>query len=239
MVAASLEPDRPGSHHEPIVDRISAYRRRDFRGSPCDWEFSQPASYSLRPHPSSSAATNSSTPVTSRRALGILIDAKRSFRCRLITCVRARSCRRRGYLGERSRQTGISPVGAPSAGWVRRSRWPIQQCQRKLRPRCPRPGTTWCEAGHIVPWARLFCPQPKKADTTSTGQATFYVWAVGDIGMREGENEAVAYAGGIVRSGVATTRPWSSSRPKLTTFRPLTDNDRGCGHGFDRVGTDG
>ena len=73
------------------------------------------------------------------------------------------------------------------------------------------------------------------ADTAPAGGASFTVgrW---NIGMREGDNEALLSrtAGGIVQWKRGQTamvlRP-----PRLTTFRPLTDNDRGCGHGFDRA----
>ncbi len=95
--------------------------------------------------------------------------------------------------------------------------------------------TPWCDAGHVVSVGQTIHSRPEVADTAPAGGASFTVgrW---NIGMREGDNEALLSrtAGGIVQWKRGQTamvlRP-----PRLTTFRPLTDNDRGCGHGFDRA----
>ena len=95
--------------------------------------------------------------------------------------------------------------------------------------------TPWCEAGHVVSVGQTIYSRPEVADTAPAGGVSFTVgrW---NIGMREGDNEALLSrtAGGIVQwkrgETAMVARP-----PRLTTFRPLTDNDRGCGHGFDRA----
>ncbi len=95
--------------------------------------------------------------------------------------------------------------------------------------------TPWCEAGHVVSVGQTIYSRPEVADTAPVGGVSFTVgrW---NIGMREGDNEALLSrtAGGIVQwkrgETAMVARP-----PRLTTFRPLTDNDRGCGHGFDRA----
>lgn len=95
--------------------------------------------------------------------------------------------------------------------------------------------TPWCDAGHIVSVGQTVYSRPEMTESAPTGGASFTVgrW---NIGMREGHNEALLSrtAGGIVQwkhgETAAVLHP-----PRLTTFRPLTDNDRGCGHGFDRA----
>lgn len=95
--------------------------------------------------------------------------------------------------------------------------------------------TPWCDAGHIVSVGQTVYSRPELTDSALKGGASFTVgrW---NIGMREGDNEALLSrtAGGIVQwkhGEIATVL----HPPRLTTFRPLTDNDRGCGHGFDRA----
>lgn len=95
--------------------------------------------------------------------------------------------------------------------------------------------TPWCDAGHIVSVGQTVYSRPKLTDSMPKGGASFTVgrW---NIGMREGHNEALLSrtAGGIVQWKHGETATVLHP-PRLTTFRPLTDNDRGCGHGFDRA----
>lgn len=95
--------------------------------------------------------------------------------------------------------------------------------------------TPWCGAGHIVSVGQSVYSRPELADSALKGGASFTVgrW---NIGMREGHNEALLSrtAGGIVQWKHGETATVLHP-PRLTTFRPLTDNDRGCGHGFDRA----
>ena len=95
--------------------------------------------------------------------------------------------------------------------------------------------TPWCDAGHIVSVGQTVYSRPKLTDSAPKGGASFTVgrW---NIGMREGHNEALLSrtAGGIVQWKHGETATVLHP-PRLTTFRPLTDNDRGCGHGFDRA----
>lgn len=95
--------------------------------------------------------------------------------------------------------------------------------------------TPWCDAGHIVSVGQTVYSCPKLTDSAPKGGASFTVgrW---NIGMREGHNEALLSrtAGGIVQWKHGETATVLHP-PRLTTFRPLTDNDRGCGHGFDRA----
>lgn len=95
--------------------------------------------------------------------------------------------------------------------------------------------TPWCDAGHIVSVGQTVYSRPKLTDSKPKGGASFTVgrW---NIGMREGHNEALLSrtAGGIVQWKHGETATVLHP-PRLTTFRPLTDNDRGCGHGFDRA----
>lgn len=95
--------------------------------------------------------------------------------------------------------------------------------------------TPWCDAGHIVSVGQTVYSRPELTESAPTGGASFTVgrW---NIGMREGHNEALLSrtAGGIVQWKHGETATVLHP-PRLTTFRPLTDNDRGCGHGFDRA----
>lgn len=57
-----------------------------------------------------------------------------------------------------------------------------------------------------------------------------------NVGLRVGSREALLSRtqGGIV-SWTKGGREYVLRPPRITTFRPLTDNDRGAGHGFDRA----
>lgn len=57
-----------------------------------------------------------------------------------------------------------------------------------------------------------------------------------NVGLRVGSREALLSRtqGGIV-SWTKSGREYVLRPPRITTFRPLTDNDRGAGHGFDRA----
>ena len=96
-------------------------------------------------------------------------------------------------------------------------------------------GTPWCNAGHIVSVGQTVYSRPELTDSAPKSGASFTVgrW---NIGMHEGDNEALLSrtAGGIVQWKHGETATVLHP-PRLTTFRPLTDNDRGCGHGFDRA----
>lgn len=76
-------------------------------------------------------------------------------------------------------------------------------------------------------------PGAASADGAPSPAVTVGRW---NVGLRGGPREALLSRtqGGIV-SWTKCGREYVLRPPRITTFRPLTDNDRGAGHGFDRA----
>ncbi len=101
--------------------------------------------------------------------------------------------------------------------------------------------TAWAEAGHELAWGQCARPLDERAlaawRTPAAVESGAHV-ALGrwNGGMRLGSREILLSRtqGGIVsmRDGA---REMVSRVPRLITFRPLTDNDRGASSGFDRA----
>lgn len=101
--------------------------------------------------------------------------------------------------------------------------------------------TAWAEAGHELAWgqctraldARALAAWHTPGTAESGARVTLGRW---NGGMRLGSREMLLSRtqGGIVsmRDGA---REMVSRVPRLITFRPLTDNDRGASSGFDRA----
>ncbi len=98
----------------------------------------------------------------------------------------------------------------------------------RSRPMGPSPwavGTPACEA----PDARSCCRDTKPAD----GTITVGRWNAGVRGA--GREVLLSRTQGGMVSYTFAGNEFVLRRPAITTFRPLTDNDRGAGHGFERV----
>ena len=78
-------------------------------------------------------------------------------------------------------------------------------------------------------------PSTADSDTSDTGTVTVGRWNIGVV-SGDGRTEALLSRtqGGMV-SFKRDGREMMLRRPAITCFRPLTDNDRGNGSGFDRV----
>ena len=81
--------------------------------------------------------------------------------------------------------------------------------------------------------ARLASPAVAPAVTTANGSITFGRWNAGVQGS--GREILLSKAQGGLVSYTLAGREFVARRPSLTTFRALTDNDRGAGHGFERA----
>lgn len=229
-------------YHEPTAGSDGEFLAYggDFEDRPCDWEFSCDGILfaDRTPKPSAMAVKQLYSPVTLTPSIdGILIDAVVLPAPLANLCVRARILADGAVVWEKevaatdiSRGRSTVSVGWPSELLADTKQEIVLEAALVISS-----DTAWCEAGHIVSVGQTVFSCPEQADTTPSGHATFTVgrW---NIGMREGENEALLSrtAGGIVqwRRG---DKALVLFPPKLTTFRPLTDNDRGCGHGFDRA----
>ena len=229
-------------YHEPTAGSDGEFLAYggDFEDRPCDWEFSCDGILfaDRTPKPSAMAVKQLYSPVTLTPSIdGILIDAGALPTPLADLQVRTRVLADGALVWEKqveaafsSREQSMVAVEWPSDLLADTKREIVLEAALVVTT-----DTAWCKAGHIISVGQSIFSQPKEADTTPTGHATFTVgrW---NIGMHEGENEALLSrtAGGIVqwRRGDKAVVLFP---PKLTTFRPLTDNDRGCGHGFDRA----
>ena len=229
-------------YHEPTAGSDGEFLAYggDFEDRPCDWEFSCDGILfaDRTPKPSAMAVKQLYSPVTLTPSIdGILIDAGALPTPLADLQVRTRVLADGALVWEKQVEAAFSSREQSMVA----VEWPadlLADTKREIVLEAALVVTTdtaWCKAGHIISVGQSIFSQPKEADTTPTGHATFTVgrW---NIGMHEGENEALLSrtAGGIVqwRRGDKAVVLFP---PKLTTFRPLTDNDRGCGHGFDRA----
>ena len=229
-------------YHEPTAGSNGEFLAYggDFEDRPCDWEFSCDGILfaDRTPKPSAKAVKHLYSPVTLTPSIdGILIDAGVLPAPLADLRVRARVLADGVVVWEKeveaafiSREQSMVEVEWPSELLADTTREIVLEAALVITT-----DTAWCEAGHIVSVGQTVLTHPEQADATPSGHAAFTVgrW---NIGMREGDNEALLSrtAGGIVqwRRGDKAVVLFP---PKLTTFRPLTDNDRGCGHGFDRA----
>ena len=229
-------------YHEPTAGSNGEFLAYggDFEDRPCDWEFSCDGILfaDRTPKPSAKAVKHLYSPVTLTPSIdGILIDAGVLPAPLADLRVRARVLADGVVVWEKeveaafiSREQSMVEVEWPSELLANTTREIVLEAALVITT-----DTAWCEAGHIVSVGQTVLTHPEQADATPSGHAAFTVgrW---NIGMREGDNEALLSrtAGGIVqwRRGDKAVVLFP---PKLTTFRPLTDNDRGCGHGFDRA----
>lgn len=229
-------------YHEPTAGSNGEFLAYggDFEDRPCDWEFSCDGILfaDRTPKPSAKAVKHLYSPVTLTPSIdGILIDAGVLPAPLADLRMRARVLADGVVVWEKeveaafiSREQSMVEVEWPSELLADTTREIVLEAALVITT-----DTAWCEAGHIVSVGQTVLTHPEQADATPSGHAAFTVgrW---NIGMREGDNEALLSrtAGGIVqwRRGDKAVVLFP---PKLTTFRPLTDNDRGCGHGFDRA----
>lgn len=229
-------------YHEPTAGSNGEFLAYggDFEDRPCDWEFSCDGILfaDRTPKPSAKAVKHLYSPVTLTPSIdGILIDAGVLPAPLADLRVHARVLADGVVVWEKeveaafiSREQSMVEVEWPSELLADTTREIVLEAALVITT-----DTAWCEAGHIVSVGQTVLTHPEQADATPSGHAAFTVgrW---NIGMREGDNEALLSrtAGGIVqwRRGDKAVVLFP---PKLTTFRPLTDNDRGCGHGFDRA----
>ena len=229
-------------YHEPTAGSNGEFLAYggDFEDRPCDWEFSCDGILfaDRTPKPSAKAVKHLYSPVTLTPSIdGILIDAGVLPAPLADLRVRARVLADGVVVWEKeveaafiSREQSMVEVEWPSELLADTTREIVLEAALVITT-----DTAWCEAGHIVSVGQTVLTHPEQAEATPSGHAAFTVgrW---NIGMREGDNEALLSrtAGGIVqwRRGDKAVVLFP---PKLTTFRPLTDNDRGCGHGFDRA----
>lgn len=95
----------------------------------------------------------------------------------------------------------------------------------------------WAPAGHEIAFGQYVIPASQAEANTAEDAADATV-TVGrwNVGLRNNQAEVILSRtqGGIV-SWVHNGTEHVIRPPKLTTFRPLTDNDRGAGHGFERA----
>lgn len=96
--------------------------------------------------------------------------------------------------------------------------------------------TDWAESGYelafgqtVVPADATATPDTKPAD----GTITVGRWNAGVRGA--GREVLLSRTQGGMVSYTFAGNEFVLRRPAITTFRPLTDNDRGAGHGFERV----
>lgn len=229
-------------YHEPTAGSNGEFLAYggDFEDRPCDWEFSCDGILfaDRTPKPSAKAVKHLYSPVTLTPSNdGILIDAGVLPAPLADLRVRARVLADGVVVWKKefeaafiSHEQSMVEVEWPSELLADTTREIVVEAALVITT-----DTAWCEAGHIVSVGQTVLAHPEQADATPSGHAAFTVgrW---NIGMREGDNEALLSrtAGGIVqwRRGDKAVVLFP---PKLTTFRPLTDNDRGCGHGFDRA----
>ena len=99
-----------------------------------------------------------------------------------------------------------------------------------------RQATDWAESGYelafgqaVVPADAIATPDTKPAD----GTITVGRWNAGVRGA--GREVLLSRTQGGMVSYTFAGNEFVLRRPAITTFRPLTDNDRGAGHGFERV----
>ena len=212
----------------------------DFGDRPCDWEFSCDGIVfaDRTPKPQAQAVKALYAPVT-------LTPSAQGIRLGILTLpaplehlrVRARVL----ADGEVAWEAEYEAASASSPEGLVEVRWPSELLGETAREivlegtlflAAP---TAWCEAGHVVAVGQSIHARPEPPTEEIEGEADFTLgrW---NVGVRHGESEALLSrtAGGIVQ--------WKRGEeamvlfpPRLTTFRPLTDNDRGAGHGFERA----
>ena len=212
----------------------------DFGDRPCDWEFSCDGILfaDRTPKPQAQAVKALYSPVTlTPSSDGIAVSAVALPAPASDLCIRARVLADGKVAWETTYPTATAygectevPVNWPGDLLADTQREIVLEAALVLASDTP-----WCEAGHVVSVGQTIHSRPEVADTAPAGGASFTVgrW---NLGMREGGNEALLSrtAGGIVQWKRGETA-MVLHPPRLTTFRPLTDNDRGCGHGFDRA----
>ena len=129
----------------------------------------------------------------------------------------------------------VRPARSMSHGrWRRTAPTPANWCCRfrsvsPRRPIGPRAATS-------SPSDRPWCPRTPPRRPTRSRPMGPSPWAVGTPGVRGAGREVLLSRtqGGMVSYTFAGNE-FVLRRPAITTFRPLTDNDRGAGHGFERV----
>lgn len=229
-------------YHEPTAGsggEFLAYGG-DFGDRPCDWEFSCDGIVfaDRTPKPQAQAVKALYAPVT-------LTPSAQGIRLGILTLpaplehlrVRARVL----ADGEVAWEAEYEAASASGPEGLVEVRWPCELLGETAREivlegtlflAAP---TAWCEAGHVVAVGQSIHARPEPPTEEIEGEADFTLgrW---NVGVRHGESEALLSrtAGGIVQ--------WKRGEeamvlfpPHLTTFRPLTDNDRGAGHGFERA----
>ena len=102
----------------------------------------------------------------------------------------------------------------------------------------------WAPAGYELTFGQCVVAGAKGVGTAGTadgsagtassdGTITFGHWNVGVRG--QGREALLSRAQGGMVSYTLGEREFVLRRPSITTFRPLTDNDRGAGHAFERA----
>lgn len=231
-------------YHEPTAGSESEFLAYggDFGDRPCDWEFSCDGILfaDRTPKPAAVAVKQLYAPVTlTPSSDGIRVSAVAPpaapedlrIRCRVLADGEVT------WESEYEAADWISSEGFVSVSWPDEL---LRDPDREIVLEAAlvvSSDTPWCSAGHVVSVGQTIHSRPDR-DRGRRGRPASASFTVGrwNVGMRLGEEEALLSrtTGGIVqwRCGDDAVVLWP---PRLTTFRPLTDNDRGCGHGLDRA----
>ena len=128
-------------------------------------------------------------------------------------------------------ETRTFDVAWPVAAYRADARELVLQVSQRLAK-----ATDWAESGYelafgqaVVPADAIATPDTKPAD----GTITVGRWNAGVRGA--GREVLLSRTQGGMVSYTFAGNEFVLRRPAITTFRPLTDNDRGAGHGFERV----
>ena len=128
-------------------------------------------------------------------------------------------------------ETRTFDVAWPVAAYRADARELVLQVSQRLAK-----ATDWAESGYelafgqaVVPADATATPDTKPAD----GTITVGRWNAGVRGA--GREVLLSRTQGGMVSYTFAGNEFVLRRPAITTFRPLTDNDRGAGHGFERV----
>ncbi len=121
----------------------------------------------------------------------------------------------------------VAAPGEESAVVVGRASdlWPTRSTGRPEAAIVLATNTPWCEAGHVVSVGND--PLSPEVDDTAPAGGVSLRWVDGPSHAR-GDNDAERLARGRHRPVEAREDAMVARPPRLTTFRPLTDNDRGC-----------
>lgn len=234
-------------YHAPTAESRTEFLAYggDFGDRPCDWEFSCDGIIfaDRTPKPAAVAVKHLYSPViVTPTVTGVDIDnrclatdtSSYCFNCRILVD---------GQIVWSDTFTASVPAGEKSSVPFQ---WPIAEFDSPCHELILEVSvnvcndTQWCQAGHEIYTGQAVVSNKSQesgcccaADTSSYPEFTLGRW---NVGMRSGDSEVLLSkaVGGIVQWRKGDTNLVLKT-PTLTTFRPLTDNDRGALHGFDRA----